>query len=77
VAILAVVHDLAFAGAADRCLILAGGALVADGPPADVLRADTLGAAYGTTMEILTSPSGRLIALPTLARARASKMVAS
>jgi iron complex transport system ATP-binding protein len=70
VAILAVVHDLAFAGAADRCLILADGALVADGPPADVLRADTLGAAYGTTMEILTSQSGRLVALPALARAK-------
>jgi iron complex transport system ATP-binding protein len=70
VSVLAVVHDLAFAAAADRCLILAGGVLVADGPPTAVLRADTLSAAYGTNMEILTSPTGRLVALPTLDRAR-------
>jgi iron complex transport system ATP-binding protein len=66
VGVLVVVHDLAFAGAADRCVLLGRGAVVAQGTPAEVMRADVLGAVYGITMEITRSPGGRIVALPSL-----------
>jgi iron complex transport system ATP-binding protein len=68
-AVLAVVHDLAFAGSADRCVLVAGGAVVAEGTPREVLRAETLSATYGTAMEVLTSATGRVVAMPVLRRA--------
>jgi iron complex transport system ATP-binding protein len=66
VGVLAVVHDLAFAGAADRCVLLARGRLCAEGPPEDVLRAETLSDAYGTRIEVLRAPDGRVVALPAM-----------
>jgi ABC-type cobalamin/Fe3+-siderophores transport system ATPase subunit len=66
VAVVAVLHDLAFASAVDRCLLLASGALVAEGPPADVLRAERLSQVYGATIEVITSPTGRLVPVPSL-----------
>jgi iron complex transport system ATP-binding protein len=67
VAVVAVVHDLAFAGAADRCVLLAHGRLSAEGAPEEVLRAETLSAAYGTRMEVLRAPDGRVVALAAMA----------
>ena len=66
VGVVAVVHDLVFAARADRCLLLADGAILAEGPPAVVLRAETLSAAYGTAMEVLRVGGDRIIALPAL-----------
>ncbi len=68
VGVVAVVHDLGLASASDRCVLLASGELVADGPPAEVLTAPVLSAAYGTAMEVIRAPDGRIIALPTMAR---------
>jgi len=68
VGVVAVVHDLGLASASDRCVLLAAGALVADGPPAEVLTVPVLSAAYGTAMEVIRAPDGRIIALPTMAR---------
>ena len=65
--VVAVVHDLVFASHADRCLLLAGGGILASGPPSAVLCAETLTAAYGTAMDVLRTEDGRLIALPALA----------
>ena len=68
VGVVVVVHDLALAGAADRCVLLVEGEVRADGPPAEVLTARTLSAAYGTAMDVLRAPDGRIIALPAIAR---------
>jgi iron complex transport system ATP-binding protein len=68
VAVVAVVHDLAFAAVADRCLLLARGSLVAHGTPAEVLRAELLTETYGAPMEVFTSPDGRIVPLPAIAR---------
>ncbi|MFN3616175.1 MAG: heme ABC transporter ATP-binding protein, partial [Rubrimonas sp.] len=46
--VLVVLHDLNLAAAfADRVVLMAAGRIVADGPPADALRADRLSALYG------------------------------
>jgi len=66
VGIVAVLHDLGFAGAVDRCLLLAQGAVVAVGPPNEVLREDRLNEVYGSAIEVLASPTGRLVAVPRL-----------
>jgi len=68
VGVVAVVHDLVFAAHADRCVLLAGGGIVAAGPPGEVLRAETLSAAYGTAMDVLRTEDGRLIALPAVGK---------
>ena len=47
-------HDLNLAAAlADRLVLLAGGAVAADGPVADVLRPDLLERVYGVPMDRL------------------------
>jgi iron complex transport system ATP-binding protein len=66
VAAVAVVHDLGFAGAADRCLLLARGEVIAEGTPASVLRAETLSETYGAAMEVVVMPGGRVVALPVI-----------
>jgi iron complex transport system ATP-binding protein len=66
VGVVVVVHDLALAGAADRCVLLVRGELCAEGPPAEVLAPHTLSAAYGTAMDVLRAPDGRVIALPAM-----------
>lgn len=56
--VLTVVHDLNLAAAfADRIVILAGGQLLADGPPAEVLDASMLEAAYGITVTVAEHPT--------------------
>jgi iron complex transport system ATP-binding protein len=68
VGVVVVVHDLAFAGAADRCVALARGAVVAEGPPPAVLSAEALSAMYGTAMDVMRAPDGRVVALPAMPR---------
>nr|WP_200800254.1 heme ABC transporter ATP-binding protein [Jatrophihabitans endophyticus] len=56
-AVLVVLHDLQLAAAyADRIAVLAGGALLAVGTPAQVLDQDLLEGAYGLPIEVLTHP---------------------
>jgi iron complex transport system ATP-binding protein len=62
-AIVAVMHDLAFAAQADRCVLLAEGTVRADGPPDEALRPETLARVYETPIEILRTADGRIGAL--------------
>jgi iron complex transport system ATP-binding protein len=62
-AVVAVMHDLAFAAQADRCVLLAEGTVRADGAPSEALRADVLAQAYGAEIEILHAADGRIAAL--------------
>ncbi len=65
-AVVVVLHDLSLAAAyADRVLLLAGGAAVADGPVARVLRAPLLSEVYGHAVEVLPHPrTGSPLVLP-------------
>jgi iron complex transport system ATP-binding protein len=58
VAVVAVVHDLALAGAyADRVVAMAGGRVVADGSPAEVLRGEALTRLYGHPVIVRPHPT--------------------
>jgi iron complex transport system ATP-binding protein len=61
-----VLHDLGLAGAhADRVVILAGGRVVANGPPADVLTPSLLSEVYQHEIEVLPHPhTGEPLVLP-------------
>ncbi|MES1183132.1 MAG: ABC transporter ATP-binding protein [Myxococcales bacterium] len=54
-----VMHDLTLAGAADRCVLLRDGALIAEGAPERVLRADLLSDTYQTALEVVEAADGR------------------
>ncbi len=59
--VLSAVHDLTLAGQfADRLVLLSEGEVAAAGPPAEVLREDLLGRAYGAGIEVLRLSSGEL-----------------
>ena len=64
--VVAVLHDLNLATRfADRILLMNGGRIVADGPPAGVLTPETVRAVYGVRVEIVTHPTlGYPIILP-------------
>ncbi|MBV6701181.1 heme ABC transporter ATP-binding protein [Kitasatospora aureofaciens] len=64
--VVVVLHDLSLAAAyADRVVLLAGGATVADGPVAEVLRAPLLSEVYGHPVEVLPHPrTGVPLVLP-------------
>ncbi|MGV9269325.1 heme ABC transporter ATP-binding protein [Kitasatospora sp. NPDC003701] len=65
-AVVVVLHDLSLAAAyADRVVLLAAGATVADGPVAEVLRAPLLSEVYGHPVEVLAHPrTGVPLVLP-------------
>ena len=65
-AVLSVLHDLNLAAMyCDRLLLLAGGRLVRDGTPGDVLTAEALGSAYRTRVYVGPNPAtGSLVVLP-------------
>jgi iron complex transport system ATP-binding protein len=68
-AVLAVLHDLNLALAADRLLVLHQGRLVADGPPADAAVRQRLVAVFDDafSIEAITTPHGpRWVAVPAL-----------
>ncbi|MGY2900544.1 iron complex transport system ATP-binding protein [Curtobacterium sp. PvP017] len=57
-AVVVVLHDLSLAGAyADRVAMLAGGRIVADGTPTDVLTADRIGAVYRHPVTVVPDPN--------------------
>jgi iron complex transport system ATP-binding protein len=65
--IVAVLHDLVLAGAwAPRVVVLDGGRIVADGPPATALSAEVARRAYGVPMETIVTEAGRHIVVPHL-----------
>lgn len=72
--IVATMHDLNLAAQYfDRLIVLADRRVVADGPPAAVLRADVLEAAYGGRLDFVTTPSRDVpIVLPARGTAHAS-----
>src|SRR5262249_9196046 len=55
----AVMHDLNLAAQADRCVLLAAGAVRGDGPPDAVLRAEILREVYGAELDVIEAPGGR------------------
>jgi iron complex transport system ATP-binding protein len=67
-----VLHDLSLASTVDRLLLLARGALVADGDAASVLASPALDQAYETTLDRLHHPDGRLIIVPATTSAMSS-----
>lgn len=66
VAVVVVLHDLNLAAAhADRVAVLAGGRLVASGPPAEVLGGELLTDVYEHDVEVITHPrTGAPVILP-------------
>jgi iron complex transport system ATP-binding protein len=68
-AVLAVLHDLTLALAADRVLVMDQGRLVADGAPADPALRAALVAAFGSAFSIeavAVAGGTRWVALPAL-----------
>lgn len=61
--VVAVLHDLNLAARADTLWLLRAGEVLAAGPPAEVLTAPLLEAAYGLRAEVL-SVRGKLVVLP-------------
>ena len=60
--VLATMHDLAIAGQyADRMVLLAGGAVVASGAPAEVLTEELLATHYRARVRVVHSEHGRLV----------------
>ncbi|WP_152045998.1 ABC transporter ATP-binding protein [Aureimonas psammosilenae] len=63
--IVVVLHDINLAARfCDRLVALRDGALIAEGPPAEVLDSVRLEAIYGQRFEILESPLGHALAFP-------------
>ena len=65
-AVVVVLHDLSLAAAyADRVVLLHGGRVAAEGPPADVLTAPLLSDVYDHPVSVLRHPAtGELLVLP-------------
>ena len=69
--VVSAMHDLTLAGLyADRLVLLHDGALVAQGPPRDVLRAEILSEFYGVSVRVHYEDDGTPIVIPNR-RARA------
>jgi iron complex transport system ATP-binding protein len=63
--VIAVLHDLALAGlVAERVLLLADGAVVADGTPREVLTRERVERAFDARVEVLTRAGGAAAVLP-------------
>ena len=60
-AVLAVSHDLAAAGFANRVALLANGGILASGAPSEVIRPDLLRGAFGVDAEVIETPAGPVV----------------
>ncbi|MBI5368750.1 MAG: ABC transporter ATP-binding protein [Planctomycetes bacterium] len=64
-AVLAVTHDVNLAALyCDRLILLAGGTVIAAGPPREVLRADLLARAFGATVRVESRADGTPYVVP-------------
>ncbi|MFT4282530.1 ABC transporter ATP-binding protein [Microbacterium sp.] len=71
IGVLVVLHDLAHAGRfADRIVVLAGGRIVADGPPAEVITVDLVETRFGATGSVIAHADGRVDFLATASARR-------
>jgi iron complex transport system ATP-binding protein len=71
--VISAMHDLSLAAQfADRLALLAEGALVAVGTPADVLVEDLLDLHFGTQVRILRTDDGELVVVPRRTNPRGS-----
>lgn len=69
--VLAAMHDLTMAAQfADRIVLLDGGAVVADGTPAQVLTADRIADHFDADVHVVTAPDGGLALIPARAATR-------
>jgi iron complex transport system ATP-binding protein len=60
--VISALHDLTLAGQfADRLMLMAAGEIVAAGPPAQVLREDTLSAHYGARVRVVVTEDGAVV----------------
>ncbi|HEY8474573.1 MAG TPA: ABC transporter ATP-binding protein [Natronosporangium sp.] len=60
--VIATMHDLSVAGEyADRLVLMAGGRVVADGPPAEVLTAELLATHYRARVRVIPGDRGPLV----------------
>ena len=65
IAVVAALHDLTMAAQyADRLVLLDGGRVVAEGPPASVLTAEALARFSGARVSLLSGPGGELVVAP-------------
>jgi len=63
--VVSALHDLTLAGQfVDRLLLMAEGEIVASGPPAHVLREDTLSVHYGARVRVVTTEDGDAVVVP-------------
>ncbi|MGF1624656.1 MAG: ATP-binding cassette domain-containing protein [Alphaproteobacteria bacterium] len=68
--VLVVLHDLNLAAAfADRVVLMRGGRIIADGPPAAVLTGPRLSQVYGAPLSVIAGPGRSLRIAPDLQRA--------
>ncbi len=63
--VVVVLHDLRLAAQTDRCVVLAGGVLRAQGRPDAVLNAESLSQIYETPIEVVRTHAGELAVIPT------------
>ena len=64
-AVMVVTHDVNLAALfCDRLVLLAGGTVAAEGPPAEVLRPDLLEEAFGTPVHVERRPDGTPFVVP-------------
>jgi iron complex transport system ATP-binding protein len=69
--VLAAMHELTLAGQyADRLLLLDGGRVVAEGPPAEVLVPDLIRAHYGADVRVVEEPGVGVVVVPTRSAGR-------
>ncbi|MEI2705518.1 MAG: ABC transporter ATP-binding protein [Ilumatobacteraceae bacterium] len=69
ITVVSAMHDLTLAGLyADRLALMHQGHVVSSGPPAHVLRAETLSEFYGASVTVHTDEQGTVVVIPRRSR---------